>query len=250
MLRSLDSFIGILPPDRQIAPPQTTPRHLAPTVHRTLGQVRSRLPCGGDLRRHEWGGTAPGTSPRRASNDASVQRHRAHSLANAAKTGRPRPSGILRNATIEGGLACVFYGPSSPTPHTPNAAQPDSVRVVVVKGPSLVHGLQVLTGGACRADFRLRRPGLLRWIRVAQHPQDRYLRADRGQPRWRPSVTCRRRAARDRHPGQALVGVRQRPVSRARRASTPHGRRRTPPDTGSGNGHPGPGVLVVGIHQP
>jgi hypothetical protein len=84
-------------------------------------------------------------------------------------------AGVLGNATIEGGLACVLYGPSSPTPHTPNAAQPDSVRVVVVKGPSVVLGLQILTGGACRADFRLRRPGLLRWIRVAQHPHDGYL---------------------------------------------------------------------------
>ncbi|MGZ4146638.1 MAG: hypothetical protein ACXVPL_02940, partial [Actinomycetota bacterium] len=31
-------------------------------------------------------------------------------------------------------LACVFYGPSAPTPTNPNVAQPDSVRVVVVKG--------------------------------------------------------------------------------------------------------------------
>jgi len=29
----------------------------------------------------------------------------------------------------------VFYGPSSPTPTTPNTARPDTVRVVVVKGP-------------------------------------------------------------------------------------------------------------------
>jgi hypothetical protein len=35
-------------------------------------------------------------------------------------------------------LACVFYGPSSPTPTTPNVAQPDTVRVVVVKGPNAV----------------------------------------------------------------------------------------------------------------
>jgi lipopolysaccharide export system protein LptA len=43
-------------------------------------------------------------------------------------------AGVLGNATVEGGLACVFYGPSAPTPTTPNAAQADSVRVVVVKG--------------------------------------------------------------------------------------------------------------------
>ncbi len=42
--------------------------------------------------------------------------------------------GVLGNATVEGGLACVFYGPSAPTPTTPNVAQPDSVRVVVVEG--------------------------------------------------------------------------------------------------------------------
>jgi hypothetical protein len=45
---------------------------------------------------------------------------------------------VLGSATVEGGLACVFYGPSAPTPHTPNVAQPDSVRVVVVKGADAV----------------------------------------------------------------------------------------------------------------
>ncbi len=43
-------------------------------------------------------------------------------------------AGVLGNATVEGGLACVFYGPSALSPHTPNVAQADSVRVVVVKG--------------------------------------------------------------------------------------------------------------------
>ena len=42
--------------------------------------------------------------------------------------------GVLGAATVEGGLACVFYGPSAPKPSNPNVAQPDSVRVVVVKG--------------------------------------------------------------------------------------------------------------------
>jgi hypothetical protein len=42
--------------------------------------------------------------------------------------------GVLGTALVEGGLACVFYGPSAPTPTDPNVAQPDSVRVVVVKG--------------------------------------------------------------------------------------------------------------------
>jgi len=47
-------------------------------------------------------------------------------------------SGVLGTATVEGGLACVFYGPSAPTPHAPNVGQPDTVRVVVVKGTNAV----------------------------------------------------------------------------------------------------------------
>ena len=43
-------------------------------------------------------------------------------------------AGILGNATVEGGLACVFYGPSAPPPTSPNVGQPDTVRVVVVEG--------------------------------------------------------------------------------------------------------------------
>ncbi|MGA2873434.1 MAG: hypothetical protein ABSF27_07620 [Candidatus Dormibacteria bacterium] len=46
--------------------------------------------------------------------------------------------GIIGNATVEGGLACVFYGPSAPAPHTPNVAQTDTVRVVVVEGSDAV----------------------------------------------------------------------------------------------------------------
>ena len=52
----------------------------------------------------------------------------------ASAIGASVTAGVLGNATVEGGLACVFYGPSAPTPTTPNAAQPDTVRVVVVKG--------------------------------------------------------------------------------------------------------------------
>ena len=53
----------------------------------------------------------------------------------ASAIGQQVTPGVLGNATVEGGLACVFYGPSSPGGHNPNVAQPDSVRVVVVKGP-------------------------------------------------------------------------------------------------------------------
>lgn len=56
----------------------------------------------------------------------------------AAALGQSVTSGVLGTATVEGGLACVFYGPSAPTPHTPNVAQPDTVRVVVVKGTDAV----------------------------------------------------------------------------------------------------------------
>jgi hypothetical protein len=52
----------------------------------------------------------------------------------AGAIGESVTPGVLGNATVEGGLACVFYGPSAPTPSTPNVAQPDSVRVVVVEG--------------------------------------------------------------------------------------------------------------------
>jgi len=53
----------------------------------------------------------------------------------ASAIGETVTAGVLGSATVEGGLACVFYGPSSPTPHDPNVAQADSVRVVVVEGP-------------------------------------------------------------------------------------------------------------------
>jgi hypothetical protein len=52
----------------------------------------------------------------------------------ASAIGQSVTPGILGNATVEGGLACVFYGPSAPTPTDPNVGQADSVRVVVVKG--------------------------------------------------------------------------------------------------------------------
>ncbi|MGD0255660.1 MAG: hypothetical protein ABSB99_08945 [Acidimicrobiales bacterium] len=52
----------------------------------------------------------------------------------ASAIGQSVTPGVLGNATVEGGLACVFYGPSAPTPTTPNVAQADTVRVVVVKG--------------------------------------------------------------------------------------------------------------------
>src|SRR5580658_1148475 len=53
----------------------------------------------------------------------------------ASALGQAVTPGVLGKATIEGGLACVFYGPSAPTPRDPNVSPADSVRVVVVRGP-------------------------------------------------------------------------------------------------------------------
>jgi hypothetical protein len=52
----------------------------------------------------------------------------------ASAIGEALTPGILGKATVEGGLACVFYGPAAPRPRDPDKVQPDSVRVVVVKG--------------------------------------------------------------------------------------------------------------------
>lgn len=52
----------------------------------------------------------------------------------AAAIGQSVSAGVLGHATVEGGLACVFYGPSAPKQRDPNVAQPDTVRVAVVKG--------------------------------------------------------------------------------------------------------------------
>ena len=52
----------------------------------------------------------------------------------AAAIGSSVSPGVLGSATVEGGLACVFYGPSAPAARDPNVGQPDTVRVVVVKG--------------------------------------------------------------------------------------------------------------------
>ncbi len=56
----------------------------------------------------------------------------------ASALGQKVTAGVLGHATVEGGLACVFYGPAAPPPTLRNADVPlgDSVRVVVVKGPN------------------------------------------------------------------------------------------------------------------
>jgi len=96
--------------------------------------------------------TAPTTSPSASTTAASSSSTTAASTTTTATTGnfnscsvvtqaeaasaigQSVTPGVLGSATVEGGLACVFYGPSAPTSTTPNVAQPDTVRVVVVKG--------------------------------------------------------------------------------------------------------------------
>jgi hypothetical protein len=56
----------------------------------------------------------------------------------AAAVGENVSAGVLGTATVEGGLACVFYGPDAPAQRDPNVAQADSVRVVVVTGSDAV----------------------------------------------------------------------------------------------------------------
>jgi hypothetical protein len=41
---------------------------------------------------------------------------------------------VRGKATVEGGVACVFYGPDVPAGANPDVALPDSVRVVLVTG--------------------------------------------------------------------------------------------------------------------
>jgi hypothetical protein len=53
----------------------------------------------------------------------------------ASAIGEAVTPGVLGHATVEGGLACVFYGPSAPAHPNPDVAQPDSVRVAVVTDP-------------------------------------------------------------------------------------------------------------------
>jgi hypothetical protein len=88
---------------------------------------------------------APATSPARsasASASAAAGNFDSCSVVTQAEAasalGQPVSPGVLGKATVEGGLACVFYGPSAPVPRDPDVAQADSVRVVVV------HGLKAL----------------------------------------------------------------------------------------------------------
>jgi hypothetical protein len=125
----------------------------------------------------------------------------------ASAIGESVPPGVLGNATVEGGLACVFYGPSAPTPATPNVAQPDSVRVVAVEGShalawyndykSKVHA-QPINGFGDQAYYD--------GYASLSVPQGRPLPPDRRRPCPRSAVPVRRGEARHRHPAEVVVG--------------------------------------------
>jgi len=51
-----------------------------------------------------------------------------------AALGQPVKAPLLGKATVEGGVACVFYGPDVPAGTSPDVGVPDSVRVVLVTG--------------------------------------------------------------------------------------------------------------------
>ena len=78
--------------------------------------------------------TASATSPGPSGSRGNFDSCSVVTQAEASAIGQPVSPGVLGNATVEGGVACVFYGPSAPSPRNPNVAQADSVRVVVVRG--------------------------------------------------------------------------------------------------------------------
>jgi hypothetical protein len=54
----------------------------------------------------------------------------------SAALGQPVKPPVLGKAFVEGGRACVFYGPNAITSIGPDTPQGDTVRVVLVTGPS------------------------------------------------------------------------------------------------------------------
>lgn len=54
----------------------------------------------------------------------------------SAALGESVQPGVRGKATVEGGVACVFYGPAVPAGTNPDVPTADSVRVVLVKSPN------------------------------------------------------------------------------------------------------------------
>ena len=93
---------------------------------------------------HSTGAAAPPSTPSPAKTTSSAPATTAVSTANScsvvtqseasAALGQPVKAPILGKATVEGGVACVFYGPDVPAGTSPDIAVPDSIRVVLVTG--------------------------------------------------------------------------------------------------------------------
>lgn len=80
----------------------------------------------------------------------------------AAAIGQSVTTGVLGHATVEGGLACVFYGPSAPKPRRSERGPTrhrEGSRGQGIQRLEVVQGLQVQ--GCCSVGERLRQPGVL-----------------------------------------------------------------------------------------
>jgi hypothetical protein len=93
---------------------------------------------------HSSGAAAPASKPAPAKAASSAPAAAVVSSANScsvvtqseasAALGQPVKAPLLGKATVEGGVACVFYGPDVPPGTSPDIGVPDSVRVVLVTG--------------------------------------------------------------------------------------------------------------------
>jgi lipopolysaccharide export system protein LptA len=93
---------------------------------------------------HSSGAAAPASKPSPAKTASSAPAAAVVSSANScsvvtqseasAALGQPVKAPLLGKATVEGGIACVFYGPDVPPGTSPDIGVPDSVRVVLVTG--------------------------------------------------------------------------------------------------------------------
>lgn len=99
-----------------------------------------------------------------------------------AALGQPARAPVRGKATVEGGVACVFYGPDVPAGTSPDIPVADSVRVVLVTGPKAARYFKDYRRNRGADDHRAWRPGLLRRLRIDQRAQGGPLRADRRRP--------------------------------------------------------------------
>jgi hypothetical protein len=97
------------------------------------GAVLSLASCGSSSSSTSSGGTATTTAApaARATDSCSVV---TPAQAGAA-LGQPVKPPVRGSATVEGGVACVFYGPDAPAGASADVPVRDSVRAVLVTGP-------------------------------------------------------------------------------------------------------------------